>query len=357
MPTSCEKDEGNGKWRARHTWTDRTGRRHFRRVSARLKEDCERRLRDLIRESEQGPPPPKAQTLAAYAGEWLDHVARSQSPGTRRAHGQRIAHVLPLLGHRRLDTLTPADVRGVLAALERQGRLGESARGDVLVTLQTMLNAAVRDGVLARSPGAGIRRRRREPGSEGFTQDEVRRLADAAAEPDTRTAILLAAATGLRLGELLGLRWEDIDLDRGMVRVQRSRSHGEGGDRVGPPKTPASRRTVPIGPATVELLRQHRARTSGEGWVWPGRRGEVLARKTLQHRFMRLRVRAGVRPLPFHALRHSFATFMLEAGVHPRVVQDMLGHANIDVTMRTYSHLTDSVRWEAAIVSDRIVQG
>lgn len=357
MSTTCRRE--GGAWKARPNWTDATGQRHWRRVSERLKEDCERRVREIERgagEEDAGTRRP-VMTVAEYAAEWLDQVARAQAPGTRRAHGQSMARVLPHIGGKRLDALTPRDLHALAACLEREGRLGERVRASTMTALATMLNAAVRQGLIARSPGAGFRMRRPEPGSEGFTQDEVRRLADAAREEDTRTAVLLAAATGLRLGELLGLRWEDIDLERGALRVVRSRSHGVGGDVTGPPKTRSSRRTIPLGPATADMLRRHRERTGGDGWVWPGRRGEVLARKTLQHRFMRLREAAGVRPLPFHALRHSFATFMLESGVHPRVVQDMLGHANIDVTMRTYSHLTDSVRWEAAGVADRMVQG
>lgn len=350
---TCRKT-GN-RWTARHTWTDATGERHWKRVSERLKEDCQQRLAEAVRDSRL--PPSRTMSVAEFAGDWIAQVRRSQSPGTLRAYEHRLtAHVLPDIGHRTLASLTPRDVHVLVARLEREGRLGERGRGDVLVTLQTMLNAAVRQGLIPRSPAAGIRTRRPEPRGEAFTQDEVRRLADAAPDGVTRTAILFTAATGLRLGELLGMRWEDIDLERGAMRVERSRSHGIGGDRTGDPKTRASRRTVPLGPATVGLLRRHREAHPSDGWVWPGVRGEVLCRKTLQHRFMRLRERAGVRPLPFHALRHSFATFMLEAGVHPRVVQDMLGHANIDITMRTYSHLTDSVRWEAASVADRIVQ-
>lgn len=342
--TTCRKT-GN-RWTARYTWTDAVGERHWKRVSERLKEDCQRRLADAQLESRL--PVERRTTLAAFSAAWLDEVRRSRSAGTWTAHEIRLRkHVLPDLGHRTLASLSPRDVHRWLASLDG---MAQSTRADALATLHAVLNAAVRQGLLPASPAARIAVRRPSPSGDGFTAGEIRSIAAACAHASTRQAVLVAASTGLRLGELLGLRREDIDFERGLVRVERARAQAAGGDITGPPKTAASRRTIAVGPVTLEVLRE--AVGGRDGWVFSGRDGSPLPRKTFQHRWAAARERAGVRRLPFHALRHSCATMMLEAGVNPKVVQEVLGHGSIEITMRTYAHLTDDVRWEAAGIAE-----
>ncbi len=163
----------------------------------------------------------------------------------------------------------------------------------------------------------------------------------------------------LRRDELLGLRWLDIDLDRGSLRAVRSLQRVSGRTAVVEPKTARSRRVVGFAPFVGEVLRAHRARqaeerlASVEEWddpelVFTTESGKPLDGMNLTHRFQLLLKRAGVRRRRFHDLRHSCATVLLAQGVPARVVMEMLGHSQISVTMNTYTHVLPALQQEAA---------
>jgi integrase len=172
-------------------------------------------------------------------------------------------------------------------------------------------------------------------------------------------AYSLAAFTGLRRGEVLGLRWRDVDLDRGSLSVSQTLIIVNYAMRFSAPKTGAGRRAVALDASTVEILRSHRVRQLEErtnlGLAWPSPDdllftaidGQPLHPGQFSDRFDRLVKGAGVPRIRFHDLRHTHATLMLTAGVHPKVVQERLGHANITVTLQTYSHVLPAMQEEA----------
>jgi integrase len=188
----------------------------------------------------------------------------------------------------------------------------------------------------------------------------VRRLLSAAAEERYAALYVLAVTAGLRRGELLGLAWEDIDLERGVLQVRRTLQKGE----MLPPKTPKSRRQIRLTRRAVNALCRHwraqeteRLMANGswmeQGLVFPNKTGNPTDGDNLYSRHFRaLLKRAGLLAIRFHDLRHTCATLLLTKGVHPKVVSEMLGHATVSITLDTYSHVIPGLGDAAASAMD-----
>jgi len=186
---------------------------------------------------------------------------------------------------------------------------------------------------------------------------EVRALLEAARDERNEALYVVAVHTGLRQGELLGLKWSDVDLDGRRLSVRRALKVTEGGLDFGPPKNKASRRSVPLSKSAASALSAHRLRQNeerlrlGDLWedydlVFPNRVGRPLDHNNFYYReYKVLLKRAGLQEkgFTFHSLRHTFATALLMRGEHPKVVQSLLGHSSITQTMDTYSHLLEGV--------------
>ncbi|HMM43469.1 MAG TPA: site-specific integrase, partial [Thermomicrobiales bacterium] len=199
-----------------------------------------------------------------------------------------------------------------------------------------------------------------------LSREQVERLLAATVADRDHAIYVLAVTTGLRQGELLGLRWSDVDFDAGRLAVQRSlqRQQGKGLVFV-EPKTARSRRSVTLSQRAVAALRDHRVRqleerlALGSEWqdvslVFPNLTGGPMDGPTLTGRFKAALVLAGLPVIRFHDLRHSAATLLLEEGIHPKVVQELLGHSTITLTLDTYSHVTATMHDQAATTMDRL---
>jgi integrase len=170
----------------------------------------------------------------------------------------------------------------------------------------------------------------------------------------------LAVTTGLRQGELLGLKWDDIDLEIGTLQVRRTLTTAKDGPVLSVPKTKGSRRTVRLAQTALEALRSHLERQLEEidqasdlwrenGLIFASEIGEPLSRQHITaHRFKSLLKRAGLPEIRFHDLRHTCATLLLSKNVNPKVVSEMLGHASIAITLDTYSHVLPNMQERAA---------
>lgn len=204
-----------------------------------------------------------------------------------------------------------------------------------------------------------------------FSADQARALIRAAHDANDRVAAIygVALATGARQGELLALRWADVDFDRGTIRIARTLIRANGGLTMSEPKTASGKRTIPLGRTTMDALRAHRTTQVAErlrlGPVWNDA-DLVFASQTgapidpsnlLSRHYYPLLRRAGLPCLTFHALRHTAATLMLGSGTHIRVVAERLGHADPGVTLRVYSHVTPTMQREAAEVMDAVLGG
>jgi integrase len=178
----------------------------------------------------------------------------------------------------------------------------------------------------------------------------------------------LAATTGMRRGEVLGLRWRDVDLQRGVLQVVQQRVRGADALTYGPPKTSRGRRRIDLDPATVSALREHRRRqledrlAFGPGYidadlVFARADGSPLDPDVVSRSFERLARRVGLTPIRFHDLRHTHATLALAAGIHPKVVQERLGHSSVSITLDLYSHAVPAMQADAASRIAAIVDG
>jgi len=182
--------------------------------------------------------------------------------------------------------------------------------------------------------------------------------------------LALAVSTGMRQGELLGLTWENVDLERGIIYVKRNMQWIKKEVFMDDPKTEKSRRMIFIGPMVRELLARHLeyqkqlqhalASTWERKWdlVFRNATGRAMYPSTLTHRhFEPALKRAGLPHMRFHDLRHTAATLLLEAGINPKVVSEMLGHSSVSITLSLYSHATPAMHYTASVVMDKVLRG
>ena len=158
----------------------------------------------------------------------------------------------------------------------------------------------------------------------------------------------LDLATGLRRGELLGLKWADVDLDRGMLKIQRAISRQNGKVVEAPLKTKNAYRTLPLSADAISVLKMQKCKVGNSEWVFPSPPGGPMSPDSVLHMLQRVLKRAGLPRIRFHDLRHTFATMALQNGVDVKTVSSMLGHYSAGFTLNTYTHATAQMKQDAA---------
>jgi integrase len=310
---------------------------------------------------------PGRQTVGEYLEDWLTAVRPSLRSSTATSYEHTLRKwVIPRIGHLRLGALSSAKLSALYGELLRSGRHdgkgGLSARS-VAYTHRIMTHAlkdAVSWGLLARNPAAHVDPPRvARPEMQVWTQKEVQRFLVSVADDRLYALWTVLLATGLRRGEALGLRWDDVDLDRRRLSIQRAVTVVDYEIVVSEPKTARGRRSVSIDPITAAVLVAHRKRQLEErlawgpawqdsGYVFTTEDGRVLHPQRVTQVFKRLASEAGLPPIRLHGLRHTAATLALTAGIHPKVVSERLGHATVGITLDTYSHVGEGLQEEAA---------
>jgi integrase len=343
------------------------GRRDQRQVAGfRTRREAEAALADALYELRRGEfVAPDKTTLADFVEEWLVAV-RAELAESAWDNYRRLlrGYVLPRLGHVRLVDLTPQRIQATYAELLESGKrngdgLAPKSVQQVHKTLHRALADAVRWRKLAHNPADAVRGprvERREP--TAWSAEQARAFLGAIVEDRLFALYLLALNTGMRRGELAGLRWRDVDLEAGTVTVAQQRTTSGYRVVVTEPKK-QSRRVIPVDSPVVEALRRHRTAQLeerlfiGQAWVDSGyvfvrEDGEPYHPQRLRVMFEQLCAQAGVAPIRLHDLRHTMATIALQAGIHPKVVQERLGHASISITLDLYSHVAPTIQREAA---------
>lgn len=352
-------------WRFDHV-DPNTGRRLTKRGKADTRSQCERDLREAIRKVESGLASIDERiTVREYlVDRWLPSIASTVRRMTAKRYGEVVRlHIVPELGGIRLAKLSPLDVQRYYAGRLAAGYSPSYVRYDHAV-LHRALGQAVRMRVIDRNPTDLVDPPRVvKPQVTAWDALEVSKVLDVADGPsggDLAALWRLALMTGLRRGELLALRWEDVDLDRAHLAVRHTLLPAGGGAwELGEPKSASSRRTIALDGSCVAALRKHRAAQNAErlrlggiwedhGFVFTTEIGRPLYPSTLLTRFQRLVEAAGVRKIRFHDMRHTCATLALIQGVHPKVVQERLGHSKIAMTLDRYSHVTEGLQRDAA---------
>jgi integrase len=284
---------------------------------------------------------------------WLrDAVADTVRPVTFAKYEQIVRnHIKPSLGRLKLQTLTPAHVRGLYRE-KLDGGLSAHTVQYIHVTLNKALKQAVADGLVPRNVCEAVkppRPQKREIAP--LSPEQARRFLEACQGERLEALFVLAVHTGMRQGELLGLHWEDVDLEAGTLRVRTALAQTDDGPVLTSPKSAKSRRRIKLSGAAVEALKRHKAAQNAErlklgalwedhGLVFPNRTGGFLSPYLLTDGSLKRPLgRAGLPQIRFHDLRHTCATILLSRGVHAKLVQELLGHANISITLDTYSHV------------------
>jgi integrase len=379
------RQSGNGTWFFVVDVTEPGGeRRQTRRRGFATRRDAQRELnRVLASVEDQTYVEPKRQSVAAFLTDtWLPAVQHTIRPSTFESYRRNVRlHVASRpIGRRRLQQLQPGDLNALYSVLLAGDADHRPLAPRSVAYVATIIHRALRDAVrwhaIVRNPAdaADPPRARIKPEMRTWKPQELAHFLAGVKEDRLAGAWWLLATTGMRRGEVLGLRWEDIDLDAGMLTVRRTlittdvQRKGEPGMSWSTPKTAKGRRQVALDPSTVAALRAHRSRQLQERLV-TGQAyaegdlvccladGRPLHPKTLSYYFKRHVRQLGLPAIRLHDLRHTHATLALQAGVHPRVVQERLGHANVSVTLDTYSHVDMDMQALAAARVAALVTG
>ncbi|EYF06041.1 tyrosine-type recombinase/integrase [Chondromyces apiculatus] len=252
-------------------------------------------------------------------------------------------HLRPFFGELRLDVIGPQHIER-FKAQQLRAELSPKTVNNQLTVLRKVLAVAKEWGQLVALPPLRLLNAP-EPEFDFLTFDEAERLVQGA-EPEWRPMVLLALRSGLRQGELLALRWDDIDLESGLLKVRRAAARGI----VGTPKNHKSRE-IPLSDEALATLRDLPSRAHRE-LVFPADSGRLLTRNECKHPLRRACLRAELRRIGWHVLRHTFASHLVMRGVALKAVQELLGHATIEMTMR-YAHLSPDIRRDAVRLLDR----
>lgn len=355
------------------TYTDADGRAQRVRVYGPTRAAARDKLTKARERIESGAP---ARDTAMPVAAWLAHwrattlAASDRKQATKALYGNLARlHLEPEpFGAIRLDKLRPSDIEKLILTMRARTKpgpkvadgvpgppvraLSDSTIRSTYAVLRAALDGAVRDGLLAKNPAAAVKR----PGVERaeakhLNQTAVAQVLAAAEGSRYHPALVLIAATGLRRGEVLALTWERVDLDAGTLKVLATIGRIDGQLVITAPKTERSRRTVPLSPPVVELLRKHKAAQAAErlragnqwqdsGLVFTTELGGPVDPRNLL-RVVEVAAKAAGVTTDLHTIRHSAAVAWLEAGVHIKAVADLLGHSSVAITGDIYGHTSD----------------
>ena len=356
---------------ARSTSATRTAQRVRKHVLGHSRAEVKEKLATVQRlQAEQRPIPDLRIKVGPYLRQWLDEVARPRvRASTLKSYREIVeGHLVPGLGNIALAKLTPAEVQ---AFLNRKQASGLSPRRVQYIhaVLRRALVTAERWGLVSRNVARLVdppRVRRRE--ITPLTPEQARRLIETSIEDRYRALWITALGTGLRQGELLALRWEDVDLKAGRLWVRHTLANVAGTLTLLEPKTDRSRRLVVLPEAVRVALRAHRTRqkmdrlVAGSRWIDSGHVFATMLGKphhaaTISRAFEQALARAELPHTRFHDLRHSAATFLLSQGFGLEDVKNLLGHSTIVLTSNTYGHVLEQRQQEMARGMDAVLGG
>lgn len=349
----------DGRWEARYTVYTPTGPKR-KAVYGRTRAEASQKLTKALTDRDGGLVFDAGKlTVGEYLDGWLrDSVGGTVRLQTVERHEQIVRlHLKPPLGRLKLKALAPAHVQALYRDRLDSG-LAPATVQKIHVVLHKALSQAVMWHLVPHNVTEAVKApRQTHKEIRPLNREQVKALLAAANEAGDRQAALytLAVTTGMRQGELLGLKWEDVDLEHNRLHIRRTLIRNKGRLLLGEPKTKKSRRTIQLSNNAMHALKDHRKaqleeRMSRAGlWedhdlVFVTQTGTLLNPTNLTKRsFKPLLDRAGLPPIRFHDLRHTAATLLLMQSVHPKYVQELLGHANVSITLDTYSHVLPSM--------------
>jgi len=308
-------------------------------------------------------------TTGEYLAHWLETYAKTNTRPTTYASYEIYAktHLIPALGAIPLQRLAPAHLHALYAEKLIGGRKDGKAGGlsprsvrYLHSIIREALQHAFQLNMVVRNVADAVQAPRvTRPPVKVWSAAEAGRFLAGAEGSAYAPVWRVLLTTGMRRGEVLGLRWQDCDLSRGIIAVRQTLVDVQGKVSFGEPKTKSGRRTITLDPATLAALKEHRTRqleqrlAIGPQWtdydlVFTGLNGNWIHPRNLARAFGLLVKKATLPYIPLHGLRHTSATLLLTQNIHPKVVSERLGHSSIGITLDTYSHVLPSMQREAA---------
>lgn len=357
----------DGKWVGRISlgYDTVSGKRKQRTFYGKTHDEVRRKLTNAMAGNDRGlNVAPQAQTVETYLRTWLESVAKPRvRPKTYRSYEQIIRnHLIPGIGRHRLERLTPQIVQVFLNEKAKAGMSVEHLRR----VLRAALSEAVKWDEVPRNVASLVSVPKKPKSEMSYLDPEqARRFLKAVQGHRLEALFTVALAVGLRLGEALGLRWEDVDLEAGTLRVRAQLQRMGGKIEFVEPKSDRSRRSIKLPGFAVDALLQHRGRQATErlanadvwkdyGLVFTSSVGTPAEERNIRRSLDTILVSHDLPRLRFHDLRHSCATLLLSQGVDVRTIMEILGHSQISLTMNTYSHVVPALKEEAAAKMDAV---
>lgn len=408
----------DGRWMGKVDLGWHDGKRRRKCLYGATRAEVRDKLNDAVRDAQAGAAfSDTRQTVAQFLQRWLEDVARARvrtrTFDTYEAAVRR--HIVPHLGKQPLVKLTPQRAQAWMTTLEEAG-VSAHRRRYARVVLRIALKTAIKWRLVSQNVASLIDPPRTTAHEiRPLTPDQAKSLLSAASDGPLHGFVAVALGCGLRLGEALGLKWDDVDLDDGVLRIRRSLQRFGGNsairrpllidrtrlrraiattkDRAArqslsaqllevrkklhacktvaqlvEPKSAKSRRTVALPAVTASALRAHRKRQledrlaagddwKGEGFVFCTPIGTAADPHNINRQFRLLLKTAGLPPTRIHDMRHTAATLLLAQGVDPRTIMEVLGHSQISVTLNTYTHVMPTLRRDAATKLDAVLSG
>jgi integrase len=377
-PIGHIRERSPGSWELRYSLGSdpATGKRRMATATVRgNRRAAEKELRRLLRTLDTGEHvDPSRMTVREWLTSWLGAIREEVSPKTHERYGEIVMNFLaPELGNLPIIKLAPVHISAAYTRWATEGRrdgkpggLSPQSRRHIHHILKAALGRAVEQQVIARNPADAFKKRLPKVERQEMvtlTAEQAARLLESIKHSRLYWPVLIALSTGMRRGEILALRWRNIDLERGVVRVVESLEQTKAALRFKAPKTERTRAITLPSFAIEELRRLKRqqaeellalgVRQSGETLACGRHDSEPMPPRSLTHEFAKIAGRLKDVPRArFHDLRHSHATQLLSAGVHPKVAQERLGHSTITTTLDLYSHVTETMQGDAATKLD-----
>ena len=363
----------DGRWEGRVVvGYDDKGLPITKNVTAKTKTECAEKLEKL--KSQFGKPTERVNSEMSF-GEWIDFWYQTYCKHTIRITTQieyenRIyQHIIPAIGNTPLNQLTQSDLQQFYAREKSAGRkirvekygagLSDRVVRAIHANCRSALEKAVQEGLIKTNPAVGCKlppKKSRE--MKVLTQSEIIRFLNRAKEEDYYELFLLELATGMRRGEVLALKWSDLNFKTGELRIERQVNVIHGEIIISEPKTKSSIRTAILPKALLKILSEYRKNVESE-WIFPSPLDDAKPRNppAVRKRLQLILERAGCPKVRFHDLRHTFSTMALENGMDIKSLSATLGHNSSETTIDIYSHITDTMQRQVAAKIDRQIGG
>ena len=365
----------DGRWEGRYTAgrDPETGKAIYKNVLGKTQAEAKAKLKQAIEEA-KGLDAAKVgrYSVGQWMEVWFEHYAKVKvRPSSHQTYrGYIDNHIKPNIGEIPLEKLTSLELQKFYKKLLEKGRVdrlesrhqskGLSAKTvrNIHQIISSAMNLAKEQRLITANPAEGCALPRMEHREmKTLPVEQLQSFLREAKDSGVFELYYLELATGLRRGELLGLKWEDIDLERGDLRIRRQISRINGKITEAPLKTKNAYRTLLLAEETIDILKEQRKKFGSSPWVFPSPTGGPISPDSVLHMLHRVLKRAGLPRVRFHDLRHTFATLALQNGVDIKTVSGMLGHFSAGFTLDTYAHVTTASQRQAAKTMGSVLSG